>query len=191
MHYIFPTTIWKTNCPLKEEAKKELIYYHNNLKLNTKGKNYSNSTWQSQDIFSENIVFKPIIEIITQNVAILKEELFKKNNFDLTSIWFNSHEMGSYNRMHSHGLCGLSGVYYLNCPDGSGKIVFERNPFEKNIIDFSWNLCDPNFEARKTSFEVIPKEGDLLFFPSWLLHWVDRSTVLEDRISIAFNISLN
>lgn len=190
MHYLFPTALWKTNYRLQEKEENDLILFHDIIKHTTEGKNYSNSSWQSPDSFSKNEVFDPLKKIIVQNVEYLKNEIFKNYNIDLTNMWFNSHEIGMWNKLHSHGLCGLSGVYYLKCPKGSGKIVFERNLLEKSILEASWGFCETSFEPRQTTFEVIPKEGDLLIFPSWLNHWVDRSTAVENRISIAFNILL-
>ena len=59
---------------------------------------------------------------------------------------------------------------------------------EKNIIEFCWQFCESNFEPRQTMHEIYPKEGDILFFPGWLNHWVDRSMSLDTRISVAFNL---
>ena len=33
------------------------------------------------------------------------------------------------------------------------------------------------------------KEGDILFFPSWLTHSVDLNNSNEDRITISFNLN--
>lgn len=191
MHYIFPTVIWKTNYRLQEKEEKDLIVFHDTIRHTTKRKNYSNNAWSSQDIFSKNEVFNPLKKIIEENINCLKNEIFKNYIIDLNNMWFNSHEMGMWNKLHSHGLCGLSGVYYLKCPEGSGKIVFERNLLEKNIIEECWQNCEMNFEPRQTMYEINPKEGDLLIFPSWLGHWVDRSMATDTRISVAFNLVLN
>jgi uncharacterized protein (TIGR02466 family) len=190
MHYLFPTALWKTNVPLTEKEKSDLINYHNEIRETTQGKNYSNNSWQSQDKFSEHESFIPLKKLLQDNITPIQEEIFKRYSIELANMWFNSQEMGMWNKLHSHGVFGLSGVYYLKVPEGSGKIVFERNLLEKNIIDNVWGLCDSSFEPSVTTFEVQPREGDLLIFPSWLGHWVDRSSSFDTRISVAFNLVL-
>lgn len=191
MHYIFPTVVWKTHCALEENEKINLISYHDFLRVHTEAKNPNgNISWQSQDKFSEHDSFDPVKKIINENLSALQQNIFRNYDLSIQNIWFNTHETGSYNRLHAHGLCGLSGVYYLKCPEGSGKINFERNPFEKNIIEHLWFFCEQDFEARQIKFEITPKEGDLVFFPSWMPHWVDRSIIEENRISVAFNIDI-
>jgi len=39
-------------------------------------------------------------------------------------------------------------------------------------------------------FRIQPKRGDLLLFPAYLPHWVEQNNGTEDRISIAWNISM-
>jgi uncharacterized protein (TIGR02466 family) len=190
MHYLFPTALWKTNVPLTEKEKSDLINYHNEIRETTQGKNYSNNSWQSQDKFSEHESFIPLKKLLQDNITPIQEEIFKRYSIELANMWFNSQELGMWNKLHSHGVFGLSGVYYLKVPEGSGKIVFERNLLEKNVIDNVWGLCDSSFEPSVTTVEVQPKEGDLIIFPSWIGHWVDRSKSIDTRISVAFNLTL-
>lgn len=75
---------------------------------------------------------------------------------------------------HTHPENALSAVYYVSVPDDAGPIIFSdpRGPL-------------PPFDNTVT---VFPKAGDLLIFPSWLLHQVGPTRGLQERISIAFNI---
>eukprot|EP01112_Ceratiomyxa_fruticulosa_P000222 TRINITY_DN1021_c1_g1_i10.p1 TRINITY_DN1021_c1_g1~~TRINITY_DN1021_c1_g1_i10.p1 ORF type:complete len:302 (-),score=51.37 TRINITY_DN1021_c1_g1_i10:279-1184(-) len=75
---------------------------------------------------------------------------------------------------HTHPYQLVSGVYYSRVPEGAGAIIFEDPrgplpPFENRII---YN----------------PKEGDLIIFPSWLLHQVTPTQGDEERISFSCNI---
>ena len=36
---------------------------------------------------------------------------------------------------------------------------------------------------------IMPKEGQLILFPSWMIHSVPQHLDNEDRVNIAFNIS--
>jgi len=68
----------------------------------------------------------------------------------------------------------ISGVYYVKMPDDAGSIVFDdpRGPL-------------PPFDSKLV---ISPLAGDLVLFPSWLIHQVTPTPGNEERISIAFNI---
>jgi uncharacterized protein (TIGR02466 family) len=77
-------------------------------------------------------------------------------------IWATVHTQGSAHRTHFHENSGLSGVYYVQVPCGSGGIAFYdprggRPPFT-------------------STHKHDPKEGELLVFPSWLQHSVTASS---------------
>jgi len=46
----------------------------------------------------------------------------------------------------------------------------------------------PADQLRDQDFQVEPKEGRLVLFPSWLTHRVSVNRTDEERISIAFNL---
>jgi uncharacterized protein (TIGR02466 family) len=101
----------------------------------------------------------------------------------LTS-WLNVHETMGYNAVHSHPGALISGVIYLSCPEGSGKLHL-RDPRLGATASKSKLLLDIGQEA-----VITPIEGFSILFPSYLEHWVEPSTCKETthRISIAFNI---
>lgn len=96
------------------------------------------------------------------------QELFRKvclrrhyGHFDNYDFWINFCNKESINEKHSHGGT-LSGViYYSNNSE-------ERTCFEE--------------------FEVIGQKGDILIFPSHLIHWVNQQNVEEERITFSFNL---
>ena len=45
-----------------------------------------------------------------------------------------------------------------------------------------------SFFSEPSSFDVYPKENDLLMFPSWVLHSVPKSESNSERIVVAGNI---
>jgi len=78
----------------------------------------------------------------------------------------------------------MSGVYYIQLPQGTDVINFE-DPRPARMMDFQMS-CIVNDEY----FAYNPKVGELLLFPSWLPHFVLPNTSDEERISISFNIEL-
>lgn len=89
------------------------------------------------------------------------------------SIWSSVHGNGSYHASHHHKNSLLSGIFYVNAPPHSGAVVFEdpRGPL-------------PPFGR---SLHITPQAGELILFPSWLMHQVLPSMTIEPRISVSFN----
>ncbi len=84
-------------------------------------------------------------------------------------FWFNLMQPGHSTSMHTHEDAEeiVSGVCYLQVPEGSGAIVF--------VVDGE--------EHRR-----MPQAGDILLFPPSLPHAVDTNHSPQARLSLAFNI---
>lgn len=102
-------------------------------------------------------------------------------NFRIQS-WSNRLKKQGYNITHIHPTGWISGVFYLKIP--------------KNIkddeagIEFSLHGDDyfiKNIKNIKTA-QLIPSEGDIIFFPSSLFHRTIPFTSDEERICIAFDL---
>ena len=94
--------------------------------------------------------------------------------------WTNINEPGSSNMFHSHyrADADVSGVYYVQGKD-TGVIRFATHEQMNKMI----RPGQPY--ANMIGHE--PREGDLLMFPSYLLHDVEVNRSKKQRISIAFN----
>jgi predicted 2-oxoglutarate/Fe(II)-dependent dioxygenase YbiX len=93
----------------------------------------------------------------------------------VVSIWYNYYEKGSTQEVHTHTSkeCTFSGVYILKTNE-INKTVFYS--YGSSLIKYS--------NASKQLKEA--KEGDIILFPSHLLHYVLPCE--SERITIAFNI---
>eukprot|EP01038_Epipyxis_sp_PR26KG_P007932 gene7932-10765_t len=126
------------------------------------------------DIFTHlALLFSATIRSYLMETFLLEksEHLIKLENI---FIWCSVHANGSYHQAHHHASSVLSGVFYITSPPKSGSIVFEdprgsHPPFGKTL-------------------EIQPKPGDLVLFPSWLIHRVSPTLTNEPRISISFNL---
>lgn len=116
---------------------------------------------------------------------------FKKDfQFKISDCWiafFDEGSTGASNHTHDNSL--YTCVVYLNV-DGKGNITFTKSV---NLGDFSINLTPPidenNLnEYNSNSFEFSPKNGDIIIFPSNLLHKIDSNKCNERRYSFIFNI---
>jgi uncharacterized protein (TIGR02466 family) len=99
--------------------------------------------------------------------------------------WMNINPPGGYNAPHTHPGAHWSGVYYVAQPEAetesSGKVEF----LDPRTDLPNWRLLKaPSFSAKKT---IRPEPGELILFPSYLVHWVYPNDTEENRVSIAFN----
>lgn len=80
-------------------------------------------------------------------------------------LWFQQYDTNSTHGWHVHGQ-NWTNVYYLDMPEGTPKTQF-INPYTKQITDFD------------------VKEGDVLTFPSYVIHRapVNKSNELKTIIS--------
>jgi uncharacterized protein (TIGR02466 family) len=127
-------------------------------------------------------------EIIAKNAfTYLQGTGYDEEKFDLKvpNLWLNEMQSESYSQAHSHYGYNLSGTYYVEMPENSGSIFF-TNP----VIT---NTCPNNFIKNYTAFnsgkwEIKPKEGDMIFWKSDLVHSVPPVKFEGVRKSIAFDV---
>ena len=141
--------------------------------------------WQSDTFLWKEETFKPLLEKtvhITQ--SIIKDISSNQPEMVIRSMWGNINPKGGMNFTHVHPSGWMSGVYYIQLPEGAEGITFQ-DPRPARMMDFqrSCLISDEYFSHK-------PKVGELLLFPSWLPHFVLPNTTEQDRISISFNIEL-
>jgi uncharacterized protein (TIGR02466 family) len=108
-------------------------------------------------------------------------------DWSIKEIWANYLQAGGQQAMHNHANCFISGVLYLSAIDASASTVFTKGPGGRDyVFGNSGERVSLNaFNADKwVAPEVAP--GDLVLFPSYLLHEVppNRGGL---RITLAFN----
>lgn len=90
------------------------------------------------------------------------------SGFQVNEIWFQQYLQESEHGWHIHG-SNFTNVYYLELPEGTPKTQI-INPYnQKDII------------------EVDVKEGDLLTFPSYVLHKAPKNNSNKRKTIISFN----
>ncbi|MBW4706827.1 hypothetical protein KX928_03400 [Roseobacter sp. YSTF-M11] len=126
---------------------------------------------------AENAVLEATARINTK----VDPKIYKLKMF----AWMNTNPPGGMNAPHTHPGAHWSGVYYVSQPEvetgKSGKIEF-LNP--RTDLP-NWRLLKaPAFSAKKS---LRPEPGELILFPSYLVHWVYPNQTDENRVTVAFN----
>ncbi|MEJ5209655.1 putative 2OG-Fe(II) oxygenase [Denitratimonas sp. CY0512] len=144
-----------------------------------------------------------IAKLRDQCMAALYRAVGELNQYDDATLarlhvahesWFHVTRKGGYFGAHNHPLHSWSGVYCV-CQEGdednehSGRLTF-ISPYATNtmFVDMASHKLKPPFHTG--SWPIRLKPGQLLLFPSWLLHQVTAFEPANDdglRITVAFN----
>ena len=112
-----------------------------------------------------------------QQIELIQKVVYKaiEQDFDVTSWWFNINGKGGWNMPHSHAGRGidLALILYLTETDDLLTLV-NSNPTLNDPMGYSPHI----------------KKGDILIFPSDLVHFVMPNQREEDRVSISMNLRL-
>ena len=95
--------------------------------------------------------------------------------FKIYNIWFQQYNEGSTHGWHIHTQCQWSNVYYLDMPEGSPQT----------------QLINPWNQTEVITMDV--KEGDVLTFPSFVIHRapVNENTTTKTIVSFNSDVELN
>ena len=119
-----------------------------------------------------------------KNIGIT-DSLDGKYGVGFVDSWFHIGKKYSSHDVHNHGNCSWCGIFYVDSGDvdKGGETIF-RNPINTTFTD-----CGNNYVF--TSIRVMPENGKLLLFPSYLDHYQSLYTGDKDRIVIGFNMTLS
>ena len=107
--------------------------------------------------------------------------------WSLKEMWVNVLDNGGRQAMHNHANSFISGVVYLTRTHADARTVFMKSP---GGTDFAFKndhagVATNSYNADKW-ISPAPEPGDVVLFPSYLMHAVPINPG-ERRISLAFN----
>jgi uncharacterized protein (TIGR02466 family) len=125
---------------------------------------------------------------LTPHLAAFGSLLFgERLGWSLKEMWVNVLEAGGRQAMHNHANSFISGVVYLTPTHADARTVFMKSP---GGHDFSFKNDHAGITTNAYNAEKWvspqPQPGDLVLFPSYLLHAVPPNPG-ERRITMAFN----
>jgi uncharacterized protein (TIGR02466 family) len=107
--------------------------------------------------------------------------------WSIKEMWFNVMETGGFQSIHNHANSITSGVLYLTDAHPSSRIVFSKGLGGTEYVfnNFNRKAAVGPYNGVKWFLPQI-SAGDLILFPSYLLHEVPENRGAQ-RLSIAFN----
>jgi len=133
-------------------------------------------------------LFIEAAELITPKLVDFGVQLFgERMGWALKEMWVNVLDTGGHQAMHNHANSFISGVVYLTRPHLDSRTVFMKSPsgteysFKNDHVGVA---TGPYNSERWVS--MAPEPGDLILFPSYLMHAVPPNPG-ERRVSMAFN----
>ena len=141
-----------------------------------------------QEISLPKIFIKKNLEkIVTQNIKdfIYKSIGKKVKKVKIKNFWIVRQFSNEYNPIHFHD-GHISGVGYLKVPKfiNSKKSNFETN----GTIDF---IHGSKIFLSDSIYNHLPKVGDVLLFPNYLMHTAYPFSTKGERRSFSFNVEID
>ena len=185
---LFSTPLFKTNLSRSDDdilnfSKKQKFKFLEHVK----------NGYVSENVYVLNSQeLKELKDIIQNNINFFAYEVLGIDSnieFHITNSWIMKHENGHWAQEHFHSHSLITGVYYFDVKENSGQITITKNKMFTTlfpcIFDF---LYEKETLFNKGSFGVTPVNGDLLLFPSHLLHSVSVNKNESERHCLAFNV---
>ena len=142
--------------------------------------------WSSKcDVSVTNVDTNISFELLSPNMNELSRLLERNFNYQIHSSWLNTYDFGSYQEIHDHIPSDLSCVFFLN----DGKDFSEFYFKDRNNVDVPHNLSRLLGFYDSWTPEVCA--GDIIFFPSNLLHGVTQHTSKIQRKTFSSNFHMS
>ena len=102
--------------------------------------------------------------------------------------WFHITRDGGYHDIHNHSNCSWCGIYYVELGDSgpkNGVTAFaDPRAGAHGFTDFGTRYVAGRFD-------IPPREGTLVIFPSYVWHSAQTYFGERDRVVVAFNASIH
>jgi len=177
---IFSTPIleYEINSSLADKVEETILPKLKDLEFT--GQNYT-------DFFSSPLVEYPEISDLINTIYSQACNFWKKIGFKESkniNYWIQDYKPTNYHEEHNHGIVNLSGTYWVRANQDAGNFVFRNpNPF----ISVSQNIINEPTDYNNEFYEISPKKGKFILFPSFIFHSVKPGGSNCIRTSLAFN----
>jgi len=151
-----------------EEKKKKILLNSNDTKLY--GEVNTNYNPEGKDLIN-------ISSILKEEINIISKEINKK--IVVSGSWVEKAERGMHHTVHNHGQIGLSAICYVEFNSDEHEPAIFIAPFNDA---FNGQLIEASSKKMK--------EGLILLFPSFLLHYTNPNKSDKIRTTLSFNLEI-
>ncbi len=189
---LFSTPVLRFHLPEHPELNNALLHEGATMRGESIGVSKSNrGGWHSEgNLFDRDVPCIKVLRALAEEcVATSSRRIGAKADLSELRLklfaWMNANPAGGFNAPHTHPGAQWSGVYYVSQPKvekgNSGMIEF----LDPRSDLPNWRILEaPAFKLKK---KFRPMPGDMILFPSYLVHWVYPNETDEERVTIAFN----
>jgi uncharacterized protein (TIGR02466 family) len=136
----------------------------------------------------DNPLFVAAADAIGPKLIDFGAHLFgERMGWSIKEMWVNVMDIGGVQAMHNHANSFVSGVVYLTPSHQESQTVFFKSPGSTDFVfkNEHANITPTPFNGDRW-ISPPPSPGDLVLFPSYLLHAVPPNQG-ERRITMSFN----
>ncbi len=187
VYRLFPTPFMRARGTLPAPLVERLVEYFTDLARNDN--NASTNLSHTRMLKPKD---SPLLAKAAELIAPKLEDyglhlLAERLRWLMKEMWVNVMDAGGRQAMHNHANSFISGVVYLTPTHPGSQTVFMKSP---GGIDFMFKNDHPGttpgeFSADKW-ISPAPEPGDMVLFPSYLMHAVPPN-LGERRITLSFN----
>ena len=189
---LFPISIYQGEVTLSDE----LVMYLKGLdqdKIEYDG-SYGGNITNDKQVLNHDIC-APLKEQVQAGIDEFLFDYFKMKfdgKFFVHRSWVLEQKTGHWSHKHTHPNSILSGVMYLDVPEGSGEIQFDKPENYHNWIntDTLRFMVEEYHQYNCDIWRIFPQAGAMLIFPSHLKHSVMTNRAKESRWSLSFDCFL-
>lgn len=176
-----------------EDKKQKLIELFNLNKKWLVKRDTVNTTYLNENDF-ENVdlrrefwdknVSECISNIFNEERKIIYEmfgnpNLYPERSAHINYAWFQEQKNGMFHGPHTHGVCGLSAVCFIEYDKNQHTPTIFLSPYLNPTKGHNEEYSDTNVSS-----------GSLLVFPSNIVHFTQPNNTSSDRIILALNINV-
>jgi uncharacterized protein (TIGR02466 family) len=194
LYLMFPTPVVRVAATIEnyDPVQLEIQAAYNQIQSthDTSSVSYLYKSMEETDIFEKTYNF-----IEKYNCVNLKNRIHDAVNqyadkigwtgnrdYVIKNSWINIADQHDVHSVHCHPGYAISGTYYFRVSKEQGSICFNNpNPAMMHCQFPQGALCPQ-------TIDIIPNDGDIVLFPSWLMHSTRKNKSTEQRISVAFNV---
>lgn len=195
VHHFFPVAVQSTTVDGAQEMNKQIVKELANVRgtvPNSLPEGWSCNLYTTI-ASGDNLLSRPAFKQLEQHIfaeAAAFASVFAldidRHPLRITDCWVNVYGQGDAQEAHIHQNCVISGIYYVAAPEGCGELLF-HSPMSDVMLN------PPTKETNDANTPMVayrPGAGEMLLFRSWLRHSVKPTRGKEERISIAFNLTM-